>query len=264
VTVSCTTLRDCCSYECVGAWLIMVQPTTRPHSGEEHRIEDSSGDAVHPLLDDSGIQTDTWNSVRDSHRTNSSTDDQRFLLPEDNDLEGAVGYSPNARAVPEWNSSHTERRQSYWEGYRGPTIEIRPRQRRHSSGELSGSHRSYENYLGHSRSNQFGPGERRASTQSGLQERQTSHQFGPQERRSSDQSGYEVTGRYNTWNLLEVLNPNHNHFATRYVYPPGIPRETVIVGSQLYIRFLCDEIRRLNLQPPECLDPTYANPPPLR
>jgi hypothetical protein len=38
----------------------------------------------------------------------------------------------------------------------------------------------------------------------------------------------------------------------------------VILGSQLYIRFLYDEIQRLNLQAPECLDPNHADPPPLR
>jgi hypothetical protein len=70
-----------------------------------------------------------------------------------------------------------------------------------------------------------------------------------------------VTERSNTWDYPGLLNPNHNHFAAQYIYPPGIPRTTVIVGSQLYIQFLYDEIRRLNLQAPECLDPNRANPP---
>jgi hypothetical protein len=73
-----------------------------------------------------------------------------------------------------------------------------------------------------------------------------------------------VTERNNTWNPPEVLNPNHNHFAAQYIYPPGIPHETVIVGSLLYIQFLYDEIQRLNIQAPECLDPNQANTPILR
>lgn len=238
----------------------MVKPIVRSHSSQEHAIEDSTGDAGHSPLDDSGIQTDTWNSVQDSFRSDSSTEDQHFCLPDD-DLEGAVGYSPNSRAVPHWNNIHTQRRQSYWEGYSGPVDENRSHpQRRHSSGELSGRQRSYETYIGHSHSSQFGPGERQAVPR----ERRASNQFRPQERRGSNQSGYGMTETYNTWNPREILNHNHNHFTTRYIYPPGIPRETVIFGAQLYTQFLYDEIQRRNLQAPECLDPNHANPPPLR
>jgi hypothetical protein len=231
----------------------MVHPIIWSHSDQEQSIEDSTANAVHPPLDDSGIQSDTWNSVRDSRRTNSNAENQHFILPADDDLEGAVGYSPNARAMPAVNNIHAERRQSYWESNSGSLTENRSlRQRRHSSGELSGRRWSYENYIGHSHSNQFGPGERRASAESGPQERQASNQSGP------------MTGRYDNWNIPEVLNPNHNHFATQYVYPPGISHETVILGSHLYIRFLYEEILRRNLQAPECLNPNHADPPPVR
>lgn len=231
----------------------MVQPVAGSHSGEEQSIEDSTSDAVHPPLDDSGIQPDTWNSVRNSHRTNSNTEDQHLFLTDDDNVEGAIGYSPNASVMTQWSNIHVQRRQSYWEGYSEPVAENRSlHPRRHSSGDLSGRRQSHENYIGHSHSNQFGPGERPGSTQSGPHEGQATNQSSP------------VTERYNTWNLPEVLNPNHNHFATRYIYPPGIPPETVIVGSQLYIRFLYDEICRLNLQAPECLDPNRADPPQLR
>lgn len=212
----------------------MVKPIVQPNSGQEDRIEESNGGAVPPLLDDSGIQTDMWNSVRDRQATNSNAESQHFFLPDD-DSEGAVGYSADARAWP-------SRRQSYWEGYGGPPVRNRANnQRRHSSGELPGTRASHENFIGHSHSNQFGPGDRRASTESAY--------------------GVGVTDRNNTWDYSGLLNPNHNHFAAQYIYPPGIPPATVIVGSQLYIRFLYDEIQRLNLQAPECLDPNRANPP---
>ncbi|KDR13623.1 uncharacterized protein LOC110835244 [Zootermopsis nevadensis] len=204
----------------------MVQPIVRSHSDQEQEIEESTDAAVHPQLDDSGVR--------------HSNAEDHLILPEDGELEGAVGYSPNARAIPEFNNMHAERRQSYWEGYSGSVAENRSLcQRRHSSGELSGRRWPYENYVGQSLSNQFGPGERRASTQ-----------LGPHERRSS-----------NSWNITEILNHNHNQFAAQYVYPPGIPRETVLLGSQLYIRFLYDEILRLNLQAPEYLNPNNADPP---
>lgn len=234
------------------------------HSSHENAIEDSTGNAGHSPLDDSGIQTDTWNSVQDNFRTDSSTEEQHFYLPDD-DLEGAVGYASNARALPDWNNTHMQRRQSYWEGFSGPVDENRYHsQRRHSSGELSGRQRSYETYSGHSHSSQFGPGERQAGTQFVPRERRASNQFRPQERRGSNQSGYGMTETYNTWNPPEILNHNHNHFITRYIYPPGIPHETVIFGAQLYTQFLYDEIVRRDLQAPECLDPNHANPPPLR
>jgi hypothetical protein len=70
-----------------------------------------------------------------------------------------------------------------------------------------------------------------------------------------------VTVRNNTRDLPPLLNPSHNHLAAQYIHPPGIPPATVIVGSQLYRQFLYDEIRRLNLQAPEYLDPDRANPP---
>ncbi|XP_023709804.1 uncharacterized protein LOC111865768 isoform X4 [Cryptotermes secundus] len=234
----------------------MVKPIVRSHSSQEHAIEDSTGDTGHSPLDDSGIQTDTWNSVQDNFRTDSSLSND--------DLEGAVGYSPNSRAVPDWSNIRTQRRQSYWEGYSGPVDENRFHpQRRHSSGELSGSPRSYETYIGHSHSNQFGPGESQAGTQFMPRERRANNHFRPQERRGSNQSGYGMTETYNTWSPPEILTHNHNHFTTQYIYPPGIPRETVIFGAQLYTQFLYDEIRRRNLQAPECLDPNHANPPPL-
>jgi hypothetical protein len=264
VDVSCTTLKDWCSYKCVYTWLIMVKPIVRSRSSQEHAIEDSTGDAGHPPLDDSGIQTDTWNSAQDNFGTDSTIDDHHFYLPVD-DLEGAVGYSPNARAIPERNNIHTQRRQSYWEGYSRPVDENRAHpQRRHSSGELSGRQRPYEANIGHSHSGQFGPGERQAGTQYVLPERRASSMFRPQGRWSSNQPGYGMTETNNTWNPPEILNCNHNHFTTRYIYPPGIPHETVIFGAQLYTQFLYDEIQRRNLQAPECLDPTHANPPPLR
>ena len=213
----------------------MVQPIFRPDSDQEHTVEESNGDAVPPPLDDTGIQADMWNSVRDRHRTNSNAEGQQFFLPDDDNLEGAVGYSTDARASP-------LRRRSYWEGHSGPPAQNRAdNQRRHSSGDLSGTRGSHENVIGHSHSNQSGPGDRRASTESGY--------------------GVGVTGRNNTWDLPPLLNPSHNHFAAQYIYPPGIPPATVIVGSRLYIQFLYDEIRRLNLQAPACLDPDRANPP---
>lgn len=215
----------------------MVQPIFRPDSGQEHTIEESNGDAVPPPLGDTGIQADMWNSVRDHRRTNSNADGQRFFLPDDDDdVEGAVGYSADARALP-------LRRRSYWEGHSGQPAQNRgDNQRRHSSGEIAGRRGSNENVTGHSRSNQFGPGNRRASTESGY--------------------GVGVTERNNARDLLPLLNPSHNHFAAQCIYPPGIPPPpTAIVGSQLYVQFLYDEIQRLNLQAPECLDPDRANPP---
>lgn len=213
----------------------MVQPIFRPDSGQEHTIEESNGDAVPPPpLVDTSIQADMWNSVRNRHRANSNAEGQRFFLPDDEDLEGAVGYSADARAL-------RLRRRSYWEGYSEPRARNRAdNQRRHSSGELPGTRGSHENVIGHSHSNQFGPEDRRASTESGY--------------------GVGVTERINTRDIPPLLNPSHNHFAARYIHPPGIPPATVIVGSQLYIRFLCDEIRRLNLQAPEYLDLDRSNP----
>lgn len=235
----------------------MVKPIVRPHSSQ-----DPTGDPGRPPLDDSDIRTDTWNSARDNFRRDTSTaEDQHFYLP-DEDLEGAVGYSPNARPVPDWSNVHTQRRRSYWEGYSGQVDENRAHpQRRHSSGELSGRQRSYETYVGHSHSGQFGPGERRAGTQFVPREWRASNQFRPQ---GIDQSGYGRSESYSTWNPPEILNRDHNHFTTRYIYPPGIPHETVIFGAQLYTQFLYDEIQRRNLQAPECLDPNHANPSPLR
>jgi len=213
----------------------MVQPIFRPDGGQEHTIEEPNGDAVPPPPSvDTSIQADMWNSVRHRHRINSNAEGQRFFLPDD-DVEGAVGYSADARAVP-------LRRRSYWEGYSEPPARNRAdNQRRHSSGELPGTRGSHENVIEHSRSNQFGPGDRRASTESGY--------------------GVRVTERNNTRDLPPLLNPSHNHFAAQYIHPPGIPPATVILGSQLYIQFLYDEIRRLNLQAPEYLDPDQSNPP---
>jgi hypothetical protein len=213
----------------------MVQPIFQPDSGQEHTIEESNDDAVRPPLDDTGIQTDMWNSVRDHHRTDSNAEGQRFFLLDDDDLEGAVGYSAGTRAVP-------LRRRSYWEGYSGPPAQNRAdNQRRHSSGELTRTRGSHENVIGHSHGNQFGPGDRQASTESGY--------------------GEGVTERNNTYDHLGSLNPNHNHFAAQYIYPPGILPATVIVGSRLYTQFLYDEIQSSNLQAPECLDPDRADPP---
>lgn len=213
----------------------MVKPIFWPDSGQEHTIEESNGVAVPPPLNDTGIQADMRNSVRDHHRTNSNAEGQRFFPPDDDDLEGAVGYSAGTRALP-------LRRRSYWEGYSGPPAQNRAdNQRRHSLGELPGARGSHENVTGHSHSNQLGPGDRRASTESG--------------------HGVGVTERNNTWDLPPLLNPSHNHFTAQYIYPPGIPPATVIVGSRLYVQFLRDEIQRNNLQAPECLDPDRANPP---
>jgi len=212
----------------------MVQPIFRPDSGQEHTIEESNGDAVPPPLVDTSIQADMWNSVRNRHRTNTNAAGQRFFLPDDDDLEGAVGYSADARALQ-------LRRRSYWEGYsEQPARNRADNQRRHSSGELPGTRGSHENVIGHSRSNQFGPGDRRVSTE----------------------SGYRVgmTERNNTRDFPPLLNPSHNQFAAQYIHPPGIPPATVIVGSRLYTQFLYDEIQRLNLQAPEYLDLDRSNP----
>lgn len=212
----------------------MVQPIFRPDSGQEHTIEESNGDAVPPPLVDTSIQADMWNSVRNRHGTNSNAEGQRFFLLENDDLDGAVGYSADARALP-------LRRRSYWEGYSEPPARnMADNQRRHSSGDLPGTRRSHENVIGHSRSNQFGPGDRRASTESGY--------------------GVGMTERNNTRYLPPLINPSHNDFAAQYIHPPGIPPATVIVGSRLYIQFLYDEIRRLNLQAPEYLDQDQSNP----
>lgn len=213
----------------------MVQPIFWPDSGQEHTIEESNGDAVPPPLDDTGIQADMLNSVRDRNRTDSNAEGQRFFLQDDDNLDGAVGYSPGARVLP-------LRRGSDWAGHSGPPAQnMADTRRRHTLGELPRMRGSHENVIVHSRSNQFGPGDRQGSTAPGY--------------------GVGVTERNNTWDFQPLLNPSQNPIVARYIYPPGIPRETVIVGSQLYIQFLYDEIQRLNLQAPECLNLDRANPP---
>ena len=45
----------------------------------------------------------------------------------------------------------------------------------------------------------------------------------------------------------------HNHHDILYTLPQNVPAETAMIGVELYIDFLRDEIRRHNLQEPRCL-----------